>query len=115
MPGTAWRIPVRRPTGGRTGEVPFGLAERPARPHPDRGVDGRVQQLDGVVGGVLGVLQREHSGERLGSVITSAVPSTTTGSTAFSVVTTQRGPAARLRVFRDRRLLENQNAPSSHT
>lgn len=46
---------------------------------------------------------------------TSAVPSTTTGSTGLSVVTTQRGSAARLRALRERRLLENQNAPSCQT
>jgi hypothetical protein len=48
-------------------------------------------------------------------VTTSASPSITTGSTAFSVVTTQRGSAARLRTLRDPRLLENQNAPSCQT
>ncbi len=50
-----------------------------------------------------------------GSVTIRAVPSTTTGSLASSVVTTQRGSRVRFRVFRDRTLLLNQSVLSSHT
>jgi hypothetical protein len=39
---------------------------------------------------------------------TSAIPSTTTGSIALSMVTTQRGSARRLRALRDCALLLNQ-------
>jgi hypothetical protein len=46
------------------------------------------------------------------SRITSATPSTTTGSMALSVVTTQRGSARRLRALRDRALLLNQTDSS---
>ena len=49
------------------------------------------------------------------SCTSSAAPSTTTGSFASSVATTQRGSAATLRALRDRRPLLNQNARSSHT
>src|SRR6266550_2004158 len=55
---------VEAPAGGRAGEVALDQPERPARADPDGGVDGRVKQLDAVVGGVLRVLQREQPGER---------------------------------------------------
>jgi MFS transporter, DHA2 family, multidrug resistance protein len=48
-------------------------------------------------------------------VTSAALPSSTTGSAASSVVTTQRASAARLRALRDRRLLLNQSAARSHT
>jgi hypothetical protein len=49
------------------------------------------------------------------SVTRAAVPSSTTGSRASSVVIVQRGSAARLRAFRERRPLENQSRPSNQT
>jgi hypothetical protein len=50
-----------------------------------------------------------------GSETKLALPSTTTGSSASSVVTTQRGSAARLRALRDRGPLLNHTASPSHT
>ena len=49
------------------------------------------------------------------SVTTSAEPSTTTGSSALSVVIVQRGSAARFRALRDRRPLLNHSAPPCQT
>ena len=50
-----------------------------------------------------------------GATIRAAVPSSTTGLRASSVVRVQRGSVARLRALRDPRPLENQSRPSSHT
>jgi hypothetical protein len=49
-----------------------------------------------------------------GSFTIRAVPSRTTGSAASSVVTQQRGLAARLRVLREPMLLLNHSTASSH-
>ena len=50
-----------------------------------------------------------------GSSSTSAWPSSTTGSSASSVVTVQRPSSARLRAFLEPRALLDHSIPSVHT